>query len=50
MPSLRLSPPLPLLGQLLRVRFKFDYDYCKGCALCAKQCACGAIDMVPETI
>ncbi len=31
-------------------RFQFNYDYCKGCGLCAAECPCGAIDMVPETI
>jgi 2-oxoacid:acceptor oxidoreductase delta subunit (pyruvate/2-ketoisovalerate family) len=31
-------------------RFQFNYDYCKGCALCAAECPCGAIQMVPETI
>ena len=31
-------------------RFKFNYDYCKGCSLCATECPCGAIKMVPETI
>ncbi len=31
-------------------RFAFDYDYCKGCGLCAAECPCGAIDMVPETV
>ncbi len=31
-------------------RFKFNYDYCKGCALCAAECPCGAIKMVPEQI
>ncbi len=29
-------------------RFEFNYDYCKGCALCAEECPCGAINMVPE--
>jgi 2-oxoacid:acceptor oxidoreductase delta subunit (pyruvate/2-ketoisovalerate family) len=29
-------------------RFAFDFDFCKGCGLCAKECPCGAIDMVPE--
>jgi len=31
-------------------RFEFNYDYCKGCALCATECPCGAIQMVPEKI
>jgi len=31
-------------------RFKFNYDYCKGCSLCAAECPCGAIKMVPESI
>ena len=31
-------------------RFKFNYDYCKGCGLCASECPCGAIKMVPEEI
>jgi 2-oxoacid:acceptor oxidoreductase delta subunit (pyruvate/2-ketoisovalerate family) len=31
-------------------RFQFDYDYCKGCGICAAECPCGAIEMVPETI
>ena len=31
-------------------RFEFKYDYCKGCAMCATECPCGAIVMVPEQI
>ncbi|RPI43123.1 MAG: glutamate synthase [Betaproteobacteria bacterium] len=31
-------------------RFRFEYDYCKGCGLCATECPCGAIEMVPESI
>ena len=31
-------------------RFEFKYDYCKGCGLCAAECPCGAIVMVPETV
>jgi Pyruvate/2-oxoacid:ferredoxin oxidoreductase delta subunit len=30
-------------------RFEFLYDFCKGCGLCAAECPCGAIDMIPET-
>jgi 2-oxoacid:acceptor oxidoreductase delta subunit (pyruvate/2-ketoisovalerate family) len=29
-------------------RFAIDLDYCKGCGICAAECPCGAIDMVPE--
>ncbi|MBI1206201.1 MAG: FAD-dependent oxidoreductase [Azospirillum sp.] len=29
-------------------RFDFNYDFCKGCGICAAECPCGAIDMVPE--
>jgi len=31
-------------------RFQFNFDYCKGCGLCAAECPCGAIRMVPEEI
>ncbi len=31
-------------------RFRFDYDYCKGCGLCAEECPCGAIEMIPKSI
>jgi len=31
-------------------RFAFDYDYCKGCGICAAECPAGAIAMVPEQI
>ena len=31
-------------------RYRFDYDYCTGCGLCAQECPCGAIQMVPETV
>jgi 2-oxoacid:acceptor oxidoreductase delta subunit (pyruvate/2-ketoisovalerate family) len=30
--------------------FSFDYDYCKGCGVCAQECPCGAIAMVAEAI
>lgn len=30
------------------VRLAVDYDFCKGCGVCAKACRCGAISMVPE--
>jgi 2-oxoacid:acceptor oxidoreductase delta subunit (pyruvate/2-ketoisovalerate family) len=28
--------------------YEFDYDFCKGCGICAQECPCGAIDMRPE--
>jgi 2-oxoacid:acceptor oxidoreductase delta subunit (pyruvate/2-ketoisovalerate family) len=31
-------------------RFQFNYDYCKGCGMCAAECPCGAIRMEPETV
>jgi 2-oxoacid:acceptor oxidoreductase delta subunit (pyruvate/2-ketoisovalerate family) len=30
-------------------RFEINYDYCKGCGLCASECPCGAIEMIAET-
>ena len=31
-------------------KYEFKYDYCKGCGVCAEECPCGAISMVPEDI
>jgi 2-oxoacid:acceptor oxidoreductase delta subunit (pyruvate/2-ketoisovalerate family) len=31
-------------------RYEIDYDYCKGCGLCAAECPCGAIGMAPEPV
>jgi 2-oxoacid:acceptor oxidoreductase delta subunit (pyruvate/2-ketoisovalerate family) len=28
--------------------YEIDYDYCKGCGICAAECPCGAIAMIPE--
>jgi len=29
-------------------RYRFEYDYCKGCGMCVSECPCGAIVMEPE--
>ncbi len=31
-------------------RFRFNYDYCKGCGICVAECPCGSIRMEAETI
>ncbi len=31
-------------------QYEVDLDYCKGCGMCARECPCGAIEMVSETI
>jgi 2-oxoacid:acceptor oxidoreductase delta subunit (pyruvate/2-ketoisovalerate family) len=30
--------------------FEVNFDYCKGCGVCAEECPCGAIDMTPESV
>jgi NADPH-dependent glutamate synthase beta subunit-like oxidoreductase len=30
--------------------YAIDLDYCKGCGMCAAECPCGAIEMVPEQL
>jgi 2-oxoacid:acceptor oxidoreductase delta subunit (pyruvate/2-ketoisovalerate family) len=30
--------------------YAINYDYCKGCGMCAQECPCGAIDMIDELI
>jgi 2-oxoacid:acceptor oxidoreductase delta subunit (pyruvate/2-ketoisovalerate family) len=30
-------------------QYHFEYDYCKGCGICAWECPCGSITMMPET-
>ena len=30
--------------------YAIDLDYCKGCGICAAECPCGAIEMIPEEI
>ena len=30
--------------------YEFKYDYCKGCGICAEECPCGSISMIPEEV
>ena len=30
--------------------YAIDLDYCKGCGICATECPCGAIEMIPEEV
>ncbi|MEW6681403.1 MAG: NAD(P)-binding protein [Nitrospirota bacterium] len=30
--------------------YAINYDYCKGCGMCAEECPCGAIDMIDEVV
>jgi Pyruvate/2-oxoacid:ferredoxin oxidoreductase delta subunit len=32
------------------LRYQIDLDCCKGCGICAAECPCGAIEMLPERI
>jgi NADPH-dependent glutamate synthase beta subunit-like oxidoreductase len=41
------SAQLPERG-MAGLRFAINLEYCKGCGICAAECPCGAIDMVPE--
>ncbi len=29
-------------------RYEFDYDFCKGCGLCVKECPCHYIQLTLE--
>ncbi|HEY4897323.1 MAG TPA: NAD(P)-binding protein [Solirubrobacteraceae bacterium] len=43
-----LCPDNAVLKLARGERYEIDYDYCKGCGICAQECPCGAIEMVPE--
>ena len=52
MPKLRyLHPPCPdlcITRNELTGQVEIDYDYCKGCGICAAVCPKKAIEMVQE--
>jgi pyruvate ferredoxin oxidoreductase delta subunit len=35
-------------GREFKVTFEVDYDYCKGCGICANECPVKAISMIEE--
>ncbi|MFQ5711731.1 MAG: 4Fe-4S binding protein [Candidatus Geothermarchaeales archaeon] len=38
------EPAIKRAGEII----EFDYDFCKGCGICAEECRIGAIEMVEE--
>ncbi|MDR1334793.1 MAG: FAD-dependent oxidoreductase [Holosporaceae bacterium] len=40
--------PENAIQKLLDGSLKVNHDYCKGCGICAVECPCGAIKMMPE--
>lgn len=41
-------PPAPSATSAFGAAIAIDYDFCKGCGICAKVCKFGAIEMIPE--
>jgi pyruvate ferredoxin oxidoreductase delta subunit len=35
-------------GRTYDTEYEINYDYCKGCGICANECPTKAIEMVPE--
>ncbi len=35
-------------GKTYNVTYEINYDYCKGCGICAHECPVKAIEMIPE--
>jgi len=35
-------------GRIYDRKYEINYDYCKGCGICANECPTKAIEMVPE--
>ena len=46
---LNVCPEQAVVKTGLPERYRYDYETCTGCGICADECPCGAIDMVAET-
>jgi NAD-dependent dihydropyrimidine dehydrogenase PreA subunit len=47
-PKLEAARRIGTFTKLGDGQYEIDYDYCKGCGLCATECPSGAIQMTPE--
>jgi 2-oxoacid:acceptor oxidoreductase delta subunit (pyruvate/2-ketoisovalerate family) len=45
-----VCPDNAVIKQAGGQRYRFNYDFCKGCGICVAECPCGAIRMEPEEI
>ncbi len=43
-----MCPEAAISPNMEENRFEWDYDYCKGCGICAFECPVNAIEMVEE--
>jgi pyruvate ferredoxin oxidoreductase delta subunit len=44
------KPYVTKSGRKYNLTFEINYDYCKGCGICANECPVKAIKMVPEVV
>ncbi|MGC9148342.1 MAG: 4Fe-4S binding protein [Sulfolobales archaeon] len=45
---LEIDQPYEVKGRKYNISYIVNYDYCKGCGICAAECPVKAIKMVPE--
>ncbi len=43
-----IKTPSGEVRKITRFKVRINYDYCKGCGICAEECPVKAIKMVPE--
>jgi len=46
--EIRDTPYRTKAGRIWNITFEIDYDYCKGCGICAQECPVKAIELVEE--